>query len=774
MTIMEKIAFDLLEAKSMLAKLMATENIEVVHSATAETASFNVETRVLTLPIFEGSTEAIYDMFTGHEVGHALWTDVDFVPRLQIQAKDHNLNPGTLHKYFNITEDARIERKVKLKFPGIRKQFFDGYRHLIDLKIFVVPEKEKLVFIDRINIHAKLGRSFGIEFAEDEQPFVDRLELLETMNDALILARDIANFVREKNKNKKQQVPEPSGMNMPSCAPSGESKEQKQSPDAPEPGETPQKKKAKAGAPEPGEDEQSKDNSGPDVPGPSESGEDDQPDQTKGTPGGDNGSDLGDNEDDIPVPQTEDAYDKAMSSLRSPPSKTVSDRIYVKLPKFDFKKLIVTHEHLHTVLTDTYRQRAGMFKNSMPAAVDMLKEINLEVSAMVAEFERLRAADEYRRTSVSKTGRLDMNKLQAYKHSDDLFRKVQYVASGKNHGLMVALDLSGSMRKVFSYAIRQTLQMAVFCRRVNIPYEIYGFTNSGKVGSGGTAQIPEDGAIQTKHNFRLLQLLSSKMTTREFNQACHNLHIASQTYNLQSERPEWAQINAPAPVAILDMLTTPLNDCIYAFRYMVNDFRAKNNLQIVNTVFITDGASDRIENKYVRDKNGDLTSKAIHSMPDNDGEYRDYRTSWNYRLVYIDPITKRKFIYANANDTTTPGALQNLADQTGVNVVGYYIGQKLHTKGNAEDAFQNIGLSVKNTDFDNAFKSLKETGYASTTGAGYSMFYLVNADPGKQLSKLDIGADSPTKRIAEHLAKASGNRGISKIVLSKMVAKLAA
>jgi hypothetical protein len=404
----------------------------------------------------------------------------------------------------------------------------------------------------------------------------------------------------------------------------------------------------------------------------------------------------------------------------------------------------------------------------MPAAVDMLKEINLEVSTMVAEFERLRAADEYRRTSISKTGRLDMNKLQAYKHSDDLFRKVQSVASGKNHGLMVALDLSGSMRKVFSYAIRQMLQMAVFCRRVNIPYEIYGFANSARSALTGMAQIPEADAIKTRTNFRLIQLLSSKMTTTQFNQACHNLHIASQTYNLQSEKASWAMSSSPPTVDILDLNTTPLDDCIYAFRYMVNDFRAKNNLQIVNTVFITDGASDSTEHKFGKD----LETKAINAIQIETG---DYRLTWKYKLVYVDPITKRKFIYENVKDHITPGALQNLADQTGVNVIGYYIGQKLHAKSNAEDAWKNIGLVyANNAVFDKALISLKENGWAAATGAGYSMFYLVNADPGSRLNTLGVSADSNTKRIAEHLAKASGNRGVSKIVLSKMVAKLAA
>ena len=61
------------EIKSTLAKLLATEDLIVEHKQ-VETASFNVETRVLTLPLWEKATNSVYDMLVGHEVSHALFT----------------------------------------------------------------------------------------------------------------------------------------------------------------------------------------------------------------------------------------------------------------------------------------------------------------------------------------------------------------------------------------------------------------------------------------------------------------------------------------------------------------------------------------------------------------------------------------------------------------------------------------------------------------------------------------------------------------------------
>ena len=65
---------ELVQSKSILAKLMATENL-LVEQRNVPTASFDVRNRVLTLPILDNNlSPELYDLFTGHEVGHALYT----------------------------------------------------------------------------------------------------------------------------------------------------------------------------------------------------------------------------------------------------------------------------------------------------------------------------------------------------------------------------------------------------------------------------------------------------------------------------------------------------------------------------------------------------------------------------------------------------------------------------------------------------------------------------------------------------------------------------
>ena len=64
------------EVKSMVAKLLARENI-TIQRGNYETASFNLKTRVLELPLWENINNDVLDLFIGHEISHALNTPAD-------------------------------------------------------------------------------------------------------------------------------------------------------------------------------------------------------------------------------------------------------------------------------------------------------------------------------------------------------------------------------------------------------------------------------------------------------------------------------------------------------------------------------------------------------------------------------------------------------------------------------------------------------------------------------------------------------------------------
>ena len=89
-----------------------------------------------------------------------------------------------------------------------------------------------------------------------------------------------------------------------------------------------------------------------------------------------------------------------------------------------------------------------------------------------------KSAGAYARATTSRTGILDTSKLHTYKYNEDLFKKVSIVPDGKNHGLIFVLDWSGSMAREMLDTIKQLYNLIWFCNKVQIPFEVYAFTEN--------------------------------------------------------------------------------------------------------------------------------------------------------------------------------------------------------------------------------------------------------------------------------------------------------
>ena len=156
----------LLDSKALLAKLMATENL-TIEQKKVPTAAFDVKNRVLVVPTLDKNISGqLYDLFMGHEVGHALYTPLEGVEK----AIGDKINRSVL----NVVEDVRIERKIKNKYPGLRNSFVKGYAELHARDFFNISNRDlnKCNLADKINLHSKIGSVLGIKFDATELLFI--------------------------------------------------------------------------------------------------------------------------------------------------------------------------------------------------------------------------------------------------------------------------------------------------------------------------------------------------------------------------------------------------------------------------------------------------------------------------------------------------------------------------------------------------------------------------------------------------------------------------
>ena len=178
--------------KDILAKCMATEDLRVVHRKEADTAYFDVENRVLCLPVWDNMSNSLYDMLVGHEVSHALHTPSEGWQEFVGDGKGSRMR----HMFLNVVEDARIERLIKDKFPGLKRDFAAAYSELHERDLFELDGRTldtDMPLIDRLNLHFKLGL-FGhvtIPFADNEQQYITRMSNTVTVEDVIVLVKEL-------------------------------------------------------------------------------------------------------------------------------------------------------------------------------------------------------------------------------------------------------------------------------------------------------------------------------------------------------------------------------------------------------------------------------------------------------------------------------------------------------------------------------------------------------------------------------------------------------
>jgi cobalamin biosynthesis protein CobT len=142
-------------------------------------------------------TGFMYDHLGGHEVGHALYTPADGWHDV---ATD-NSKGKNFKSFLNVVEDARIEKKVTRKFPGLKTSFKKGFQELLDRDFFGIRFKNvnDLAFIERLNLYTKSQYTADyIKFTTEEMVYITKVQNLETWEDVLALTGEIYDYSKNE------------------------------------------------------------------------------------------------------------------------------------------------------------------------------------------------------------------------------------------------------------------------------------------------------------------------------------------------------------------------------------------------------------------------------------------------------------------------------------------------------------------------------------------------------------------------------------------------
>jgi len=721
---------------SLIAKLLANENVNVVR-ASVRTAAFDVEKRTLFLPMWKELTMVVDQMLVAHEVSHALYSPRDYG---DIVAREISEGYPYAQTYINVIEDVRVERLMKDRYPGIRKTFLQGYQELNDQDFFDVRTRDlsTLPLIDRINLYFKAGYQSGVKFSASERPFLTQIERAESLNDVVEIARAVYNHSAQQNKikiksNKFASLAQPHDededeyeYDLDGGDTLGEY-EDEVPPDSDSATEPDEEDSAESEGTVKSEDARDREED-PESKAPPDQG------GVKGSNDNQQASEQEEVRGDESV--TASSFEQRVKDLAD-----VSTLLeYYTLGKMQYNPIVT-----YSQVFELTKQRNW---TSNPAHIHHFKQNHgADINYLAKEFDMKKAAAAFKRMTTAKVGQLDMDKVWSYKLKDDLFRRVSVVKQGKNHGMIFLLDWSGSMQPVIDQTLDQVANLAMFCYRVNIPFEVFAFAD------GATHLLPEkeretanammysrsknSTVLDPNNHFVLIELFSSKMTSSEFN------NMVGLVANRSLSR-------------VIKLNGTPLNHSLIHIYHYIETFLRKHNVEKMSLVTLTDGSGE-----------------CLGSLHTSTGFYRT-----NRKTFIRDEVTKKTYpVQPNATHQTNV-LLTMIRDRYHCRVLGFYI-----CPTRSIDLIGALRSNLNPTDFetlhstktlsatvDHIRSTMRAEGFYGMKNTGRDELFLVSAASMHISSgQLEVDGDASSRAIAKKFNQYMNRRKTSRVLLSRFI-----
>jgi len=732
-------------SKSLLARLLAKENISVQHG-NYTTAYFDVKNRILGLPLWKDDNRDLYDMLVGHEVGHALYTPAEGWLDTQSTDNDDRV-PGD---YLNVVEDIRIERKIQEMYPGIVRSFKKGYSYLNESDFFGLEGRDHnlMGLMDRINLKAKLRDLIDVEFSDVERPLVNRAFAADTWDEVVESARELYEFLKNNpdSQDQTKKADEAPGQNEEEST-NGE----EDTPTDPTSGSSEQEDNTEENHSDESNTEDSQTYK-------SDSSQDSADVSERGSGETDPNSDTTQNDDDQggrrdleEVETYRRAQENAAELLEQGEnggaplvihglSRQQMNEITVPFHKvrdarYDARQRLI--ERFDKLCADPRSSANEEWKkkqiddlNTDSEYKEFIAETKRVVNVMAKEFELRKAAYQYSRASTARSGALDLERLHEYKTNDDIFCRVTNLADAKSHGMVMLIDNSASMTEARGPVITQVLNLAMFCKRVNIPFDVYSFTNRSTYldeheEDPTTKPLMDESLI---HNGAMLtHVLSSSFNRRDYDVAYRQL------FDITRDTMKGAYDS---------MSGTPLNDILSGMHILLNDFRRKHQIQKTIFTVLSDGDSNSLSISYdAISNNRDRRGNGIRLL------LSESRQKINVRRVWSPCVTES---ILEAIGREVPG----------LTTVGYFVAN------NSNDFRTAVYRANETGEFEalrEARKIANRDKFVSYDNAlGYDRFFILKANRAK-----DLEATDDEFKVSDKAKRADITRAFKKYAKSK-------
>ena len=387
-----------------------------------------------------------------------------------------------------------------------------------------------------------------------------------------------------------------------------------------------------------------------------------------------------------------------------------------------------------------------------------MNENKKTVMYLVKEFEMKKSAAAYKRASTDKTGIIDPLKLPSYKYSDDIFKKLTIIPDGKNHGMMMLLDWSGSMSDVLFNTVKQLINLVEFCRKVNIPYEVYFFTSERGYDRDNMKCFTQNQGEYVFEDFSLVNCLSHRMNKKQADLALKMMfhmgmyfdnRYVSRRNSFEDHDTYEAQSNNWGIPSKYYLGNTPLNESLIYLNKLIPMYKKKYDIEKLTFITLTDGSGNYPRGNIVGESEKDWEKTEVFNLDGN-------------------KFTSRSNI--------TEQLLNHIKKSHGANMIGFYIVKRVR-RWDIEKYIKNYtDYSDKIAKYNVLRKQMTKDKAIAVDAEGYHKFFILD---GKKLDiqNFDMNQETVKKGTASELKRIFGksmqNRLVSRVVLNKFIQEVA-
>ena len=301
--------------------------------------------------------------------------------------------------------------------------------------------------------------------------------------------------------------------------------------------------------------------------------------------------------------------------------------------------------------------------------------------------------------------------------------------------------------------VKQVLNLTAFCKKVQIPFEVYAFTNDWVVAKramcGETNYMSYKDFPGVKKNtvyinneyFHMINFVSSRSNARNYERMCKNLFREASYYKYNT---------GYNPTFGLGLSGTPLNEAVVTLNYLIPQFKRQNDLQKVNVCILSDGES--------------CAAAYGHEI------YLDHKDEFSIRARRIDynqvlrdrktGVTYEEFNYSNVTNIF----IRQVRDRNpGVNVVGFRIlsGSQLQNFVSCYASFENY------SDIQKQWK--KEKSAIIKNSNAFTALYVISNNSLNETTDFNVESGAKKGEITRAFKKMLGSKSTNKKLLSSFI-----